>query len=60
MKNQKQMEKIRKVELIIEPSEETIDFTDFVREILEFQMVRACVVSCFVNLEKPQGSGKSK
>lgn len=64
MENNKTNKKLKEVEVIIEPSEETIDFTDFVREVLEYQMVRVCAIACFVDLERPQekleGPGKSK
>lgn len=59
MKKVEENKKSNVIEVIIEPSEETVDFTDFVREVLEYQMARVGVIACSVNLERPQGKLKS-
>jgi hypothetical protein len=47
-------EKHNVVEIIIEPSDEAIDFTDFVREVLEYEMAKVGVTACFIGLERTE------
>lgn len=60
MAKEKPNKELYSVKLIIEPAEEAIDFTDFVREVLEYQMARVYVIACSVRLEKPQDKPKGK
>ena len=54
MRQNKIQKKYKDVEIIIKPSEETVDFVSFVDRVLKYEMVKMGRFAGFVVLEKPQ------
>ena len=54
MRQNKIQKKYKDVEIIIKPSEETVDFVSFVDRVLKYEMVKMGRFAGFVVLEKPK------
>ena len=64
MRQNKIQKKYKDVEIIIKPSEETVDFVSFVDRVLKYEMAKIGRFAGLVVLEKPkdkpEGSEESK
>ena len=63
MTEEKQSKKTKEPVVIIEASDETIDFVDFVEQVLDYPMNKLTVLACQILLERasePKGSSKQR
>lgn len=55
MEKEELTKKSKVIKVMVVPSEETVDFVDFVDEVLGYQMVRTDAIACLIVLERPKG-----